>query len=659
MATPQKSSIGSLKRSWGDTSRRSKSPGKSPPKKTEEPATIVSEVPASPSITQRSTSPGRAHQSPRLRASSPRRQTVNLSQDAKDPTTDCIDTIPNVDARVTLNVNGLIWIGERDGSITIRKHDGEVVHVIERRKGAYVWSLVEVGASVWAGCSDGFIRVLNSATYKMERQFARHAGGGGGVNALTFHAPSNTVFSGSNDFEILAWDASTGTFERQFPAAAGVKTLLADTHVLYSGSDDGAVTVWDILSGEKKATWTGHTKGVQSLAQTEFHVWSGSEDATIRIWNPQTGDCVGVAEVHTGGVATLTPIGNKVWSAAGDTLCLWDAEKLKLLGTYVAHEGYVGAIQIVSRTAHFKVWTAATDRVLKVWETAVIPDETDSLKRKIEKLSSAEYENRILKEQLSQRDRRIAELEATVGDLQQELDRRKNVDAENQRLREIIQEHEDTIARLRSRLAQSEEDNRELRRHIENLDRQLADLRAENGQLAADLAASRAEGERLAEKLRDTIQSYETKLKDTTAAYEARLRDAHNRIADLEAQNEQFRREIESLTADNQRLQEELKKAHEQIDLMAAKLKEMDVIFKSRLSLITEVFQVYKKIDGADKKLKGINIASQELRDFRDQLSGSVAEFKTVITNHYTDDELHHLGSSRHLFPTSPRAGAR
>merc|ERR1711976_1121182 len=70
----------------------------------------------------------------------------------------------------------------------------------------------------------------------------------------------------------------------------------------------------------------------------------------------------------------------------------------------------------------------------------------------------------------------------------------------------------------------------------------------------------------------------------------------------------------------------------------------MDIIFKSRLSLITEVFKVYKRFEGVDKRLKQGAAQDPTVSVVRDEVVGNMAVFKSVISNHYSDDELAHLG---------------
>lgn len=264
-------------------------------------------------------------------------------------------------------VGDTVWIGERDGDITIKTLAGETLRTLENaRRDAFVWSICDARGFVWVGYSNSVIRVFNPVTYEVLIQLKSHSGG---VYTLAYQ--KGFVFSGSNDFKVLMWDASTYQYIRQFSGHRNsVRALLVDgdRDTLYSGSDDRTVMVWNIGYPEHPVVWSGHAGGVHSLLKVDQHVWSGSEDATIRVWDTATGECIKVLEAHAGTVTSLTLVGDKVWSGGLDGVRLWHAATFRLAGTFAQTAGYVTSIVTVGRVELFKVWSAGSDSVISVWE---------------------------------------------------------------------------------------------------------------------------------------------------------------------------------------------------------------------------------------------------------------------------------------------------
>ena len=67
-----------------------------------------------------------------------------------------------------------------------------------------------------------------------------------------------------------------------------------------SGSRDG-IRLWDAVTGAHKATLTGHTGDVQSVAFSPdgLTVASGSRDQTVRLWDAVTGAHKATLTGHT------------------------------------------------------------------------------------------------------------------------------------------------------------------------------------------------------------------------------------------------------------------------------------------------------------------------------------------------------------------------
>jgi WD40 repeat protein len=117
----------------------------------------------------------------------------------------------------------------------------------------YICCLLYVTGHVWCGSSDGTINVFNSQvihlfhnssylqTGKCVTQLLGHTGS---VNCLAF-SPS-TVWSGSGDRTIRAWDPETGKLVRMINAHSNwIRSIIVVDGKIWSASDDNFIRVWD------------------------------------------------------------------------------------------------------------------------------------------------------------------------------------------------------------------------------------------------------------------------------------------------------------------------------------------------------------------------------------------------------------------------------
>jgi RNA polymerase sigma factor (sigma-70 family) len=164
-------------------------------------------------------------------------------------------------------------------------------------------------------------------------------------------------------------------FVQTFRLSADGKTVAGATL-----SNKGTALVWDFESGKVKATLTGHTGDIYSvaLAPDGKSVFTGSADATARRWNLETGKQLAVFEGHRDmitGVA-VAPDGKTAATLSGDgTVRLWDAAngketkqwesplRLEATGGFAFADGGKKLVMVGHQS--MAVWDTATGKELR------------------------------------------------------------------------------------------------------------------------------------------------------------------------------------------------------------------------------------------------------------------------------------------------------
>ena len=272
-----------------------------------------------------------------------------------------------------------VWMAHGNGTISVRKsRTAEVVATMKPFQG-FPWclQLVEVGAAqyMWVGLSNGDIEVYDAASFTPESLLSRHTGG---IYCLAEF--SGSVFSGSNDFEIMQWDAAKRVFVRQLSGHTNyVRALVADGPFLFSASNDKTVRVWNTAAGKLVATGKYHEEGVGCLCRVGDTLWSGDEAGKIVVSSIDTLSSLAVLSEHYGRVNCIKKAGSRVYSGGSDfEIIVWDAAQRTMISKVADHKGWLHHFACPARLTRYFLWSAASDSTVRCWHhdeyCAMTPD---------------------------------------------------------------------------------------------------------------------------------------------------------------------------------------------------------------------------------------------------------------------------------------------
>jgi WD40 repeat protein len=222
-------------------------------------------------------------------------------------------------------------------------------------------SLAIVGQTLFSGSSECTIKAWDIKTGKCIATFEGHED-----TVYSLAGVGETLFSSSDDFTIKAWDIKIGACIATFQGhQRGVNSLAVVGETLFSGSDDKTIKAWDIKTGKCIATFQAHEEAVYSLAVVGETLFSGSGDDTIKAWDIKTGKCIATFQAHEEAVYSLAVVGETLFSGSDDnTIKAWDIKTGKCIATFHGHEDTVYSLAVVGET----LFSGSDDNTIKVWD---------------------------------------------------------------------------------------------------------------------------------------------------------------------------------------------------------------------------------------------------------------------------------------------------
>ncbi|KPK92041.1 MAG: hypothetical protein AMJ88_11885, partial [Anaerolineae bacterium SM23_ 63] len=198
---------------------------------------------------------------------------------------------------------------------------------------------------------------------------------------------------GSQDFDIMLWDATSGeqimsfeianraepeagegipTWFGHFTTAAAADFAPLSGRLATLGGDNSTI-VWDASLQKQELVLVGHENDVNGVdwSPDEQRLATASEDGTVRIWDSQTGVELTLLTGHEGAVNAVvwSPDGTQLGTGGDDgTVLFWDAETGKLLQNIESTGGIVWSLAWSMDGSHLAIGT--DDAFIRIWDVA-------------------------------------------------------------------------------------------------------------------------------------------------------------------------------------------------------------------------------------------------------------------------------------------------
>ena len=242
---------------------------------------------------------------------------------------------------------------------------------IERKPKVFVFSLLSVGPLMWAGLSDGYIRVFDCTSYSLLDEFRAHCGA---INQM-IQTHDGHVITASSDWTVARWDPFHLCLESRFSGHQNAVRSVAvgdDTqtrHLVASGGDDCFIRVWNLnyntLQPEPYPAVLRHKDAITCMLVSRGRLLSAGHDGTVHVWSLATGAPSMALEQRPCAVTSIisNSISDQIWVGGVDgIITVYDQKRLCRLASLYDHSGaYVVAMKSAARATVSRLWVHDND----------------------------------------------------------------------------------------------------------------------------------------------------------------------------------------------------------------------------------------------------------------------------------------------------------